>query len=167
MAVYERALAQLIADDPADTLCFHRLMDDPPAKAERGTAEILAIHYSVLRDQLRGFVTPPYDDWPLIRQQTAEIERWRDQIIERWRDADRLEELRTMPYREYLRTPEWQSRRRIALVAASHRCQVCNASDNLDVHHRTYERRGAEHESDLTVLCRSCHAVFHEHRDLS
>jgi hypothetical protein len=166
MLTYERALIGLIEDDPNDDLRFHHLVDEPGERAERKTALVVAINYSVLLDRVRGFVMPPYDDWDLIRQQTADIERWQEQIIERWQALDRLDELTAMPYREYLRTPEWQARRVRALEAALHRCSVCNTSSNLDVHHRTYERRGAEVETDLTVLCRSCHGLFHEHRDL-
>ena len=70
-----------------------------------------------------------------------------------------------MPYQEYLQTPEWQARRKDALQRAEYRCQTCNASDRiLDVHHRTYERRGHEKPSDLTVLCRDCHELFHQRR---
>lgn len=74
---------------------------------------------------------------------------------------ERREELRTMPYEQYLQTPEWQERREQALARAEQRCQVCNTSEGLDAHHRTYERRGNEHSADITVLCRSCHALFH------
>lgn len=75
----------------------------------------------------------------------------------------------TMPYREYLKTEEWEVRRQAALRRADYRCQVCNAprSARLNVHHRTYERRGIELESDLTVLCEDCHSLFHEHGKLA
>ena len=71
-----------------------------------------------------------------------------------------------MPYAEYLKSTEWQVRRRWALDAADRRCQVCysNGDDGqgpLDVHHRTYDRVGAERPSDLTVLCRTCHSLYH------
>lgn len=80
----------------------------------------------------------------------------------------RLHELRTMPYHEYLQTPEWQQRRKARLKAARYRCQVCNASDRpLNVHHRTYERRGAELASDLIVLCEPCHHLFHRNGSLA
>ena len=75
---------------------------------------------------------------------------------------ERLKELRKMPYAEYLQSPEWQQRRQEALTFANRNCQVCNAQDiELHVHHRTYDRRGMEMASDLTVLCRNCHALFH------
>lgn len=77
-------------------------------------------------------------------------------------NTDRINELRTMPYEDYLQTPEWQDRRASALARAGERCQVCNADRELQVHHRTYERRGNEDPGDLTVLCRPCHARFHD-----
>lgn len=72
------------------------------------------------------------------------------------------QELKTMPYQLYLQTDHWQSMRKAAMANAQYRCQVCNTNnDTLDVHHRTYERRGREHPSDLTVLCRYCHETYH------
>lgn len=79
----------------------------------------------------------------------------------------RLAALRAMPYAEYLRSPEWRERRQVALEAAGHRCQVCNAPGPLDVHHRTYERLGAEDAGDLFVLCRTCHDLFHRNGRLA
>lgn len=65
-----------------------------------------------------------------------------------------------MNYSAYLRTKEWQSRRKAALKRAGYRCQVCNSPDHLEVHHRTYEHIGNELPDDLTVLCDSCHELF-------
>lgn len=80
----------------------------------------------------------------------------------------RLDELRRMPYREYLQTPEWQARRKQHLRSAGYRCQVCNASGRrLDVHHRTYEHRGEETFKDLIVLCEDCHQLFHSEGKLA
>lgn len=63
---------------------------------------------------------------------------------------------------DYLKSPEWSARRRAALDRANHRCQLCNATQNLNVHHRTYENWGKEQPEDLTVLCEDCHAKFHD-----
>jgi 5-methylcytosine-specific restriction endonuclease McrA len=81
---------------------------------------------------------------------------------ERWQN-----DLRTMPYRLYLDTPEWHERAARATERAGHRCWLCNRAGDLDVHHRTYERRGAELDSDLVALCRTCHSLFHEWLDLA
>jgi hypothetical protein len=72
-----------------------------------------------------------------------------------------------MPYRQYLATDWWQLVRAGALNAAGGACQVCNATETLDVHHRTYERRGMERAEDLIVLCRDCHTIFHENGKLA
>lgn len=77
-------------------------------------------------------------------------------------DEGRLAALRSMPYWLYLRTPEWRRTRAAALVRAGHRCSLDAAHvKGLEVHHRSYERLGNELESDLTVLCRSCHERVH------
>ena len=69
--------------------------------------------------------------------------------------------LKQMPYDEYLRTSHWQKKRAEAIDRAHSRCQLCNSDNSLQVHHRTYERRGAELNIDLTVLCQPCHQRFH------
>lgn len=46
-------------------------------------------------------------------------------------------------------------------MAADARCQICNVGDDLQVHHRTYVRFGAEWPGDLTVLCADCHQLYH------
>lgn len=73
----------------------------------------------------------------------------------------RAEALHTMPYADYLRTPEWAEQRRRARLRAGDRCQTCDSPDNLDVHHRTYDRRGYEEPGDLIVLCSACHTAVH------
>jgi len=75
----------------------------------------------------------------------------------------RLMELKSMPYALYLQTPEWQERRKRHLKSVGFRCQVCNRSEQpIDIHHRTYERRGEEYYKDLIALCRSCRRLFHD-----
>lgn len=81
--------------------------------------------------------------------------------------ALRGEALRTMPYREYLQTSEWREKRTAALKRAGYRCQTCCSGGQLNVHHRTYARRGSEWARDLIVLCQPCHAIFHEAQRLA
>lgn len=67
-----------------------------------------------------------------------------------------------MPYQDYLSSRHWRRVRAAALVRAVYACQLCNNRQaTLDVHHRTYERRGHERPEDLIVLCRACHTKFH------
>lgn len=78
-----------------------------------------------------------------------------------YEDDENLKYLKSCPYSEYLQSEHWKDIRLMALRRASFRCQLCNAQDKLNVHHRTYERRGEELLSDLTVLCEPCHAKHH------
>ncbi len=81
--------------------------------------------------------------------------------------GQRRRELATMPYREYLATPEWDRTRKDALQRAKYSCQTCSGKGELHVHHRTYIRRGHEQASDLIVLCADCHALFHQNARLA
>src|SRR5918994_4687352 len=85
-------------------------------------------------------------------------ERWGEEWVRQEHEyQQRLLELRTMPYEEYLRTFEWRGRRERKLEAADYRCQFCNRyRKSLDVHHRTYDNLGQELDSDLIVVCRDC-----------
>lgn len=76
-------------------------------------------------------------------------------------------ELKRMPYKEYLQTPEWKARASSARQRFGFKCAFCSSGVRLDVHHRTYARRGWEKEDDILPLCRDCHAVLHEHRWLA
>jgi 5-methylcytosine-specific restriction endonuclease McrA len=79
---------------------------------------------------------------------------------------ERIAVLRAMPYRDYLKTQEWIRRRAVELKIVAYRCQVCNGGEDLQVHHRSYENLGCEKRVDLIVLCKHCHALFHERRAL-
>jgi hypothetical protein len=83
---------------------------------------------------------------------------------------------RKTDYRNYLASITWAERRRRRLIAAGHRCEFvpccefhddgprgprCAVTENLEVHHRSYERLGAELDTDLEVLCRFHHRVRH------
>jgi len=80
--------------------------------------------------------------------------------------ARRLEGLSALPYQEYLQTPEWKEMRATALERAGRRCQLCKATDDLQVHHRDYADVPLESLADLTVLCDACHGIFHANRRL-
>jgi hypothetical protein len=66
-------------------------------------------------------------------------------------------------YHAYLQSDAWRALFNQALDRAGHRCQLCNRSNGLQAHHRTYERVGHELLDDLTVLCDDCHIMFHQH----
>jgi len=67
----------------------------------------------------------------------------------------------TAEYRQYLRSPEWNARRRKALYKAGYRCEQCGKAKPLQVHHLTYERIFNEHQADLQAVCFLCHEWIH------
>lgn len=64
-------------------------------------------------------------------------------------------------YAAYLQTAGWRTRRNQALRDASYACGRCGATRDLEVHHRSYERLGAERPQDLEVVCHGCHKGHH------
>ena len=67
-------------------------------------------------------------------------------------------------YSDYIQTPQWKKKSKEAKLRAGYRCQVCNrkgSEHSLHSHHRTYKRLGNERPSDITVLCKECHELFH------
>jgi 5-methylcytosine-specific restriction endonuclease McrA len=64
-------------------------------------------------------------------------------------------------YTAYLRSPEWNARRRAALKRAGFKCSRCPSTTRLHVHHKSYERLGEELPRDLLVLCDQCHRKEH------
>jgi hypothetical protein len=82
-------------------------------------------------------------------------------------EEERRQSLHHMSYAAYLRTSEWIERANRAKKRAGYRCQVCNGRGKVNVHHRTYERRGHEWDEDLIVLCATCHQMFHREGKLA
>lgn len=91
------------------------------------------------------------------RSEERDVE-YKNQALKR---KELLFNLKSMPYKEYLESDHWKQTRDYQLKRAKFRCQLCNLSGKLNVHHRTYERRGEELNSDLIVLCESCHKLHH------
>lgn len=73
----------------------------------------------------------------------------------------RREELRTMPYSDYLLTPEWRDKAMRRKMVDCNRCVGCGSREKLQVHHLTYARRGFEGVEELRTLCDACHEGTH------
>jgi hypothetical protein len=73
----------------------------------------------------------------------------------------RIEELQAMPYRKYLKSPEWQILRKMKLRQDGSRCRLCPSKGPLEVHHALYSVRGDEGMDTLVVLCHPCHQRHH------
>lgn len=79
-------------------------------------------------------------------------------------DQDFYEAHVALPYKAFLRTPYWDIVRRLKLKESGFNCELCARKGTLQVHHKTYAHHGNEHANlqDLIVLCRGCHAKFHD-----
>ena len=64
-------------------------------------------------------------------------------------------------YADYLKTKHWKNIREKKIKDANNKCQLCCKTNNLHVHHRTYENIGNENNKDLVVLCQKSHSKFH------
>lgn len=75
---------------------------------------------------------------------------------------ERLRELGYRSYAAYLRSNHWERVRRDWRISGRpKRCEVCGDRE-YQLHHRTYERLGAELLSDLQALCERCHSLHHQ-----
>ena len=66
-------------------------------------------------------------------------------------------------YVEYMKSEEWQVKRKELLEAASYLCEDCGEIAN-QVHHVNYDSLGEEEDSDVQVLCEDCH-LWGQHGD--
>jgi len=81
-----------------------------------------------------------------------------------------MEEFSREFYAVYLQSEEWKAKVHDAKRRAAYRCQICNRHEDdviLDGHHRTYERFGREFPEDITILCRDCHELYSNHKQLA
>lgn len=74
------------------------------------------------------------------------------------------EHIRGMDYQNFLKTPYWKAIAAHTKFRARYRCQICNASNNLNTHHRNYDIHGSEHAHihELIAICDYCHNKFHD-----
>jgi hypothetical protein len=64
-------------------------------------------------------------------------------------------------YRLYIKSQEWEAKRKQRLEMDGHKCAVCKARSGLEVHHNDYSRLGDELMSDLITLCKTHHKAVH------
>ena len=65
-------------------------------------------------------------------------------------------------YNKYLRSPEWKAKKLLVLERDNYKCQQCGYTNNLHVHHLTYENVTNEQLDDLVTLCKRCHRSEHK-----
>lgn len=69
-----------------------------------------------------------------------------------------------MDYHDFLQTPYWKGIAENVKRFHDYRCQLCDGTEGLSVHHKNYDIHGDEihHMKDLVCLCKDCHEKFHE-----
>jgi len=83
-----------------------------------------------------------------------------DQILRlRGQDAAYRQEV----YDDYLNTDYWARVKAAMMSKHNCTCQSCGATDNLQVHHKSYPKRYTELQNLhlLELLCNSCHCQSH------
>ena len=64
-------------------------------------------------------------------------------------------------YHDYLNSIEWKAKCTRLFQKRGKRCEICNSSHRIEVHHKTYARIFNEKFEDLKVLCFQCHRKEH------
>ena len=65
-------------------------------------------------------------------------------------------------YKEYILSKEWGIKRKLTFKTLGKKCQRCNKTKSLHIHHKTYINFGNEIiETDLAILCKDCHKKYH------
>lgn len=69
-----------------------------------------------------------------------------------------------MHYDEFLQDPRWKAFRQFVFSVRGRKCERCQSSGNLQVHHIKYKEGLLPWEytcNDVMVLCRGCHEKIH------
>lgn len=64
-------------------------------------------------------------------------------------------------YHQYLMSSQWESKRQELFKLRGKKCERCQDTKDIQVHHKTYDRLGQEKLTDLEVLCSACHQKEH------
>jgi hypothetical protein len=66
-------------------------------------------------------------------------------------------------YNRYINSPAWSDRKRAYFSTYARVCAFCGTTDDIHLHHHTYDRMGRELDEDLVPLCVSCHDAVHDY----
>jgi len=104
---------------------------------------------------------------PIIREEWADTynsrrgEQRRDILLALARKQFAARGRFTNSYREYLRSPEWASRRAKVLKRCKGICEGCGDAAAEEVHHLSYRHFMNEFLFELVGLCEPCHDRWH------
>lgn len=64
-------------------------------------------------------------------------------------------------YKEYLNSKHWITFRYNFFKKVSNQCRMCQCTQGLNLHHKTYKNIGNEKIEDVVGLCFKCHKYIH------
>ena len=64
----------------------------------------------------------------------------------------------------YMHSNKWKNLKKYRMIIANNKCEVlgCNETDNLQLHHITYENLGDEDINDVRIVCGDHHQQIHD-----
>jgi len=65
-------------------------------------------------------------------------------------------------YQLYIKCRDWRRKCRRFKAAVGNKCEICESTVSVQVHHRHYRTLGRETQADVKVLCGDCHRLEHE-----
>lgn len=115
-------------------------------------------------DIFKGYLIDEYDD--IVEKRIGFIKN-KFHLIPSVYTATDYNLLKSMRYKDFLRTTYWHIVRSHILEIYRNKCVLCDSEHRLNVHHKSYIGHGYEHGclEDLIVLCKDCHAKFHDKLD--
>lgn len=143
------------------------LCDKCAVEKEKQEKAILARREELYREEVsrntEDYICKYLDPEKCWKNNTKHYQRWRI-ITGNMVDSEIVaKHIKEMDYYDFLKTPYWKAVADRVKYRANFKCQICNSSENLNVHHRTYDNHGKEiyHLGDLICLCKACHEKHH------
>lgn len=142
--------------------CFLRELEEKTKVIKMQEAE-----YNSRRNEITTFVIENYLNPQCSWKEDIPQKEWFGRLESSLfnTDEDKIaEHIKSLNYRDFLNTPYWKAVSAEKRRKAKYRCELCNNTGLLNVHHKTYEHHGYEKDylNDLIVLCEDCHKKFHE-----
>jgi hypothetical protein len=73
----------------------------------------------------------------------------------------------TPSWEEYINSPEWKWRKEQFYKTHPKVCYCCGSTENVQLHHTTYDHLGCEFDNELEPLCERCHSALHKIKDIA
>ncbi len=69
--------------------------------------------------------------------------------------------MRNKIYLDYLKSKEWAEIRIELFNSRGRKCERCESTKRIHIHHKNYDNIFNEEPTDLEILCNKCHLIEH------